>query len=624
MATDVELPELGESVTEGTITAWLVEVGDTVDVDQPLFELSSDKIDTEVPSPVAGTVTEILVEVDETVEVGTVCVRIGDADEAGGSDGGSDDQSADEQSADDQSADSGQEAVAASEASGDEQAQAEAAAAEDSRADASSGGDSGGGDSGGGDSGGGDGVDVVLPELGESVTEGTITAWLVEVGDSVEEDQPLFELSSDKIDTEVPSPATGTVSEILVEVDETVEVGTVVARIGGSGSGSADGAEPAEEASDATAADQPDGATDSAEGTGTEAGYMSGTPDAGDRSGDGPSVAGSDALASPLVRKLAKEKGLDLDAMQGSGQGGRITREDVEAAESTGGEAQPASSQQAAASSATNADKPGGEPSAGSSTPPEAKKSEPAREPGERETVEDLSRIRQRIAEKMLESQGQAAQLTTVQEADVTALMAARTAHKEEFKSREGASLSPFAMVARAALMALKNHPLVNAYADWDNGKLYKRDYVNLGIAVDTPKGLLVPNIKNADGLTTAGLSRAISEAAQKARGTGGKRIDFSDIEGGTFTLTNTGSVGVLIDTPILNYPEVAILGVGAIKKRVAVVEAADGSESFGVRHMMYLSLTYDHRLLDGADAARYVTEVKQVLETTNWEQEVG
>jgi 2-oxoglutarate dehydrogenase E2 component (dihydrolipoamide succinyltransferase) len=179
-------------------------------------------------------------------------------------------------------------------------------------------------------------------------------------------------------------------------------------------------------------------------------------------------------------------------------------------------------------------------------------------------------------------------------------------------------------MVARAALMAIRNHPMVNAYADWEHGKLYQRDYVNLGIAVDTPKGLLVPNVKGADGLTVAGLARGIAEAAQKARGESGAKLDFADIEGGTFTLTNTGSVGVLIDTPILNYPEVAILGVGAIKKRPAVVEAPDGSEAIAIRSMLYLSLTYDHRLLDGADAARFVTEVKEILETTDWDQEIG
>lgn len=610
MATDVKLPELGESVTEGTITAWMVEVGDTVETDQPLFELSSDKIDTEVPSPAAGTVTEILVEVDETVEVGTVVARIGDSEDAPADDEGADDSGSGDTTEDEPVSDD--EALEATQASGEEQAEAEAASASDSRADSNeSGGETSDSDTSEG-GGGGDAIDVTLPELGESVTEGTVTAWLVEVGDEVTTDQPLFELSSDKIDTEVPSPGAGTISEILVQVDETVEVGTVVARIGGSGSGSGssdDAAETEEEPADSSVSS-------------STAGDYEQVPD--DVKDDGPpsdsdgapsTPAGSDALASPLVRRLARENDVDLDSVSGSGEGGRITREDIEAAAQ--GDTQPKGQEKAEGDG-----KPGTDQQTSSASKSGGR--EPAREPGDRERVEDLSRIRQRIAAKMNESQREAAQLTTVQEADVTALMTARGQYKDEFKKREGASLSPFAMVARAALMAIRNHPMVNAYADWEHGKLYQRDYVNLGIAVDTPKGLLVPNVKGADGLTVAGLARGIAEAAQKARGESGAKLDFADIEGGTFTLTNTGSVGVLIDTPILNYPEVAILGVGAIKKRPAVVEAPDGSEAIAIRSMLYLSLTYDHRLLDGADAARFVTEVKEILETTDWDQEIG
>ena len=574
MATDVELPQLGESVTEGTITAWLVEVGDTVEADQPLFELSSDKIDTEVPSPSAGTVTEILVQVDETVEVGTVVARIGDAEEAGGAGSGGDSAPAEAEAQPEPEPEPEPEPVA----EGDAGARREEAATDDD----------------GSTDGGGDAVDVVLPELGESVTEGTITAWLVEVGDEVSEDQPLFELSSDKIDTEVPSPASGTVSEILVAVDETVEVGTVVARLGGGGA-------PAQAATPAEQAPAP-------QESGTEE-----APAESPAPSSGGSAGGPEMLASPLVRSIATDAGVDLSEVSGSGQGGRITREDVEAAVAAkgSGEGTPASAPKAASATAAPKSSPAPAP-------------QPPRAAGDRERVEDLSRIRQRIAEKMLESQAKAAQLTTVQEADVTALMAARGKVKDAFKAREGVSLSPFAMIARAAIVAVRDHPMVNAYADWDNGKLYLRDYVNLGIAVDTPKGLLVPNIKGADSLTVAGLARGIVDAANKARGEGGARLDFSDIEGGTFTLTNTGSRGVLIDTPILNYPEVAILGVGAIAKRPAVVTTPDGGEAIAVRQMLYLSLTYDHRLLDGADAARYVTDVKRVLETTDWGQEVG
>ena len=585
MATDVELPQLGESVTEGTITGWLVSVGDTVEVDQPLFELSSDKIDTEVPAPAAGVVTEILVEVDETVEVGTVVARIGEAEEAGSAPAEAPAAPAEPAQAEPEPEQSQPEPQA-------EPEPAPAPAAEAPAASQDSGGDSG------------PATDVILPELGESVTEGTITGWLVSIGDTVEVDQPLFELSSDKIDTEVPSPAAGTVTEILVEVDETVDVGTVVARLGGGSAGG--GASAPAESTPAPAAEAP-AAQPAASAPAAKA------PGA-------PSPAGPDLLASPLVRRLAADNDIDLSSLNGSGQGGRVTREDVEAAISSGG-GQSAPAQQAAPQSAPAQQK---APAAQSAPAQSSAPAQPAREPGERERVENLSRIRQRIAEKMLESQDKAAQLTTVQEADVTALMNARGKAKDAFKAREGVSLSPFAMVARAAIIAVRDHPMINAYADWDNGKLYLRDYVNLGIAVDTPKGLLVPNVKGADALTVAGLARGITEAAQKARGENGKRIDFADIEGGTFTLTNTGSRGVLIDTPILNYPEVAILGVGAIAKRPAVVTGPDGSESIGIRQMMYMSLTYDHRLIDGADAARFVTDVKTVLETTDWSQEVG
>ena len=522
-------------------------------------------------------------------EVGTVVARIGEESEAGGGD---------EAPADD----------APAEQAEPEQAEPEPEApAEEPEpvADGDAGARASGAASDGGDAG--PATDVILPELGESVTEGTITGWLVSVGDTVEVDQPLFELSSDKIDTEVPSPAAGTITEILVEVDETVDVGTVVARLGGSGGGSdAAKSAPTEQAGDKPAASEPAQAASS---------------------GDSSTPAGPDTLASPLVRRLAADNDVDLSSVSGSGQGGRVTREDVEAAiGGSGGASSQAQSPQAQSQVQPEKQKAAASaPSGGQATPKAAPTpSQPAREAGERERVEDLSRIRQRIAEKMLESQSKAAQLTTVQEADVTALMNARGKVRESFKSREGVSLSPFAMVARAAIIAVRDHPMVNAYADWDNGKLYLRDYVNLGIAVDTPKGLLVPNVKGADSLTVAGLARGINDAAQKARGENGKRIDFADIEGGTFTLTNTGSRGVLIDTPILNYPEVAILGVGAIAKRPAVVTGPDGTESIGIRQMMYMSLTYDHRLLDGADAARFVTDVKRVLEETDWAQEIG
>ena len=500
-------------------------------------------------------------------------------------------------------------------------------------------------------------TEVTLPQLGESVTEGTITAWLVEVGDTVEADQPLFELSSDKIDTEVPAPTSGVLTEIKVQVDETVDVGTVVAVIGGAEEGGGDDAAPEQDAAaedapaedEATQAqDQPEEAAEGdtggdAEAAGTieereEVARASGpqepdqspaatredtesttetSPSSGGVATDDEPAAGGGALSSPLVRRLAKENDLDLSTVKGTGDGGRITREDVEKAIAGGGDV-PAPEQKAQAPAARKETPAKREDATPAATP------QPQRRPdsgGDRTRVEDLSRIRQRIAAKMMESLESAAQLTTVQEADITRIMTTRARIKDEFKAREGVSLSPFVFLCRAAVLALRNHEKINAQADWNAGRVTFHDYVNLGIAVDTDKGLLVPNVKGADDLSLAGLARAISDVANRARGKG--KLEMRDIEGATFTMTNTGSVGVLIDTPILNYPEVAILGTGAVKKRPVVIEDESGP-AIAIRDMIYLSLTYDHRLIDGADAARFVTEVKHVAETHDWDSEIG
>jgi pyruvate dehydrogenase E2 component (dihydrolipoamide acetyltransferase) len=458
-------------------------------------------------------------------------------------------------------------------------------------------------------------TEVTLPQLGESVTEGTITAWLVEVGDTVEVDQPLFELSSDKIDTEVPAPAAGVLSEIKVQVDETVDVGTVVAIIGGEEDGGGDAGEDEETADEETAEEddtaEEDEQRDADADESEEADEPSEDEEEAPAAEEAPSDADADGvLTSPLVRKLAKENDVDLGSVKGTGEGGRVTREDVEAAIGGGQSAEQKPAKQAAA------DRDDAKPKAA------AKPQRPAASgDGSRTRVEDLSRIRQRIAGKMMESLQNSAQLSTVQEADVTAVMQVRGRVKDEFKEREGVSLSPFVFLCRAAVIAIRNHPKINAQADWNAGRVTFHDYVNLGIAVDTPKGLLVPNVKGADDLSLAGLARAISDVANRARGKG--KLEMSDIEGATFTMTNTGSVGVLIDTPILNYPEVAILGTGAVKKRPVVIDT-DTGPAIAIRDMMYLSMTYDHRLIDGADAARFVTEVKEVIETHDWAAEIG
>lgn len=467
-------------------------------------------------------------------------------------------------------------------------------------------------------------TEVQLPVLGESVNEGTITAWLVNVGDRVEMDQPLFELSSDKIDTEVPSPAAGVLKEIKVDVDETVDVGTVVAVIAEEDEEVEAEAEsqspqgPAAEAGAVVAGEQQDVAEAAAEEAGQrrlrrqEPAAATEREDREPESARGPEWEPEgdgqteSRLMSPIVRRMIAEHDLDVSQITGSGEGGRITRQDVEEAIASGGKAEEAR-----------------QPPQAVETPGKAEPRQPARatEEGNRVRVEDLSRIRRRIAAKMLESMQSTAQLTTVQEADVTRIMTLRARTKELFREREGVSLSPFVFMCRAAVLAIRNHPMINARPDWDAGKVTYFRYVNLGIAVDTERGLIVPNVKNADDLSLSGLARAIKQAADKARGKGD--LEMHDIEGGTFTVTNIGSRGALMDTPILNYPEVAILGTGAIVRRPVVAEDRD-APSIAIRDMAYLCLTYDHQLIDGADAARYVSAVKEVLETHDWAAEIG
>ena len=523
MATEVTLPQLGESVTEGTITAWLVEVGDTVEADQPLFELSSDKIDTEVPAPTSGVLTEIKVQVDETVDVGTVVALIGSADEAGGDSGSGGGGGDTEASAEEPDADAPQDADAATDENAKAGGDAEAAGSVEEREEVAEDADDAGDDA---------------AEGGEAHTE------------------PAADDEPDTTKAGEADPSADTPGAARTEDANT---------------------------------------TDTSENTG----------------GDG-------VLTSPLVRRLAAENEVDLSTLKGSGDGGRITREDVEAAigGATRQPQQPQPAEQPAAKQAAPAKREDAKPKV--SPQPQRR---PSTGDGARTRVEDLSRIRQRIAAKMMESLESSAQLTTVQEADITRAMQVRARVKDEFKEREGVSLSPFVFLCHAAVLALRNHTKLNAQADWNAGRVTFHDYVNLGIAVDTEKGLLVPNVKGADDLSLAGLARAISDVANRARGKG--KLEMSDIEGGTFTVTNTGSVGVLIDTPILNYPEVAILGTGAVKKRPVVLDT-DAGPSIAIRDMLYLSMTYDHRLIDGADAARFVTEVKDIVETHDWQAEIG
>jgi len=639
MSERVSMPALGESVTEGTVTRWLKSVGDEVEVDEPLLEVSTDKVDTEIPSPVAGTLQEILAEEDETVEVGADLAVIGDGadDDSSGGDGQQEDAGSGGDEGDDneaESADSGEGTTQ------DEESQ-DSGSDEQANAEGSSG------------SGSGEGETVTMPALGESVTEGTVTRWLKQEGDDVEVDEPLLEVSTDKVDTEIPSPVAGKLTKILAEEDATVEVGGDLAVVGGdngsSDAGGADASSDSEESGQAEGTEEPpaqddgpdededlaseqklheesegqsqesslgegdseaasDGGTqesadtDSAQGS-SDSGSTSGSSDAGSTGG---SSASSDAstYVTPLVRKLAAKHDVDLDSLEGTGVGGRIRKQDVlEAAKA----AQEASAE--AESAASDAPQ---ESAAAPSAPSEAPSEEASPKRG---TTEKMSRLRKVIATRMVESLQVSAQLTTVVEVDVTKIARLRAAVKEDFAAREGVKLSFMPFFALAAVEALKQHPHVNSSIDGD--QVVYHPHENLGIAVDTEKGLIVPVIKEAGDLNIAGLARKIADLAQRTRT---NKISPEELGGGTFTLTNTGSRGALFDTPILNQPQVGILGTGAVVRRPVVVDDADGGESIAVRSMVYLALTYDHRIVDGADAARFLSTMKARLEEASFE----
>ena len=550
MSHTVELPALGESVTEGTVTRWLVAVGDTVAVDDPIVEVSTDKVDTEIPSPVAGVVEQILVEEDEDVEVGAALVVIGDGSSAPAA----------------APAAPTAEAPAASAPAAPE---APAAAAAPAAGSAS-------------------GQEVILPALGESVTEGTVTRWLKEVGEQVEVDEPLVEVSTDKVDTEIPSPVAGTLLEIRIPEDEEAEVGQVLAIIGDSSAAAA----PAAPAAPAPAAAAP------APAAPASAPDTPATPAA--------PAADGEAYVTPLVRKLAKDNGIDLSTVKGTGVGGRIRKQDVQAAIAAKGSTAPAAAP--AASAAPAAD---GAPKAAHTFEVSPK----------RGTVEKTARIRQVIAKRMRESLDISTQLTQVTEVDMTRVAQLRAKAKDGFLAREGAKLTFLPFFAQAVTEALQQHPALNASMTEDLKQITYPDSENVAIAVDTPKGLLVPVIKNASDLGIAGLAKAIGDLGGRAR-TGD--IAPEELTGSTFTITNIGSFGALFDTPIINQPNVAILGTGSIVKRPMVVKDVDGNDSIAIRSMCYLSLTYDHRVVDGADAGRFLYTLKTRLEEANFEAELG
>lgn len=464
---------------------------------------------------------------------------------------------------------------------------------------------------------------VKMPALGESVTEGTVSSWLKAVGDTVEVDEPLLEVATDKVDTEVPSPVAGTILEIRVPEDETVEVGTVLAVIGAPSEAGTPAAAPAAPAPTAASAPVPAPPTPSAAPspapaaptpaaaaptTPAPAYGKHAAPTPAEPADAAPSAAAvaSAAYVTPIVRKLARDKGIDLTTLTGTGVGGRIRKQDVEEA------AKRAEAAKAAAQAAPA-------PAAAAPAAPAAKPAVGAVDTELRGTTQKMGRLRQVIAERMISSLQTSAQLTTVVEVDVTRVAALRARAKNDFLAKNGTKLTFLPFFVAAATEALKAHPKVNATID-DKQVTY-HDVEHIGIAVDTPRGLLVPVVKNAGDLNIPGLAKHINDLAARTRE---NKVNPDELSGSTFTITNTGSGGALFDTPIINQPEVAILGLGAIQKQPRVIKGADGNEAIAIRSVCYLALSYDHRLVDGADAARYLMTVKKRLEEGDFAGELG
>jgi pyruvate dehydrogenase E2 component (dihydrolipoamide acetyltransferase) len=582
MAFSVQMPALGESVTEGTVTRWLKQEGDTVELDEPLVEVSTDKVDTEIPSPAAGVLTKIIAQEDDTVEVGGELAVIGDVAERAGA------QLA--QAAPQPQPEPETKPHPEPEAAPQPQAQPQA----QPEAPAPSGGE------------GGRSTPVLMPELGESVTEGTVTRWLKKVGDSVQADEPLVEVSTDKVDTEIPSPVAGTLLSITAGEDVTVPVGGELARIGAAAETGAAATEPEPEtrpepAAAPARAPEPEAASaPGAEPTPPPTPRAEPTP----RPQPAPAAGTTGApYVTPLVRKLAAANGIDLSEVKGSGVGGRIRKQDVLAAAEA--KKAPAAAPSAPAPAATA-------PAAPTPAPALAHL---------RGTTQKASRIRQITAKKTRESLQATAQLTQTHEVDMTKIVALRNRAKADFAEREGVNLTFLPFIARAVIDALKIHPNINASYNEDTKEITYYDAEHLGIAVDTEQGLLSPVIHNAGDLSLAGLARAIADIAARAR-SGDLKPD--ELSGATFTITNIGSQGALLDTPILVPPQSAMLGTGAIVKRPRVVVDENGNESIGIRSICYLPLTYDHRLIDGADAGRFLTTIKNRLEEGAFEADLG
>jgi pyruvate dehydrogenase E2 component (dihydrolipoamide acetyltransferase) len=544
MPTDVIMPQMGESITEGTITKWLKKPGDTIQRDEPLFEISTDKVDAEIPSPSAGTLKEIKIAEGTTVQINTIVATI---DEAGSA------------------------SVPATPASSPTKAETAAAPAAGSATPAAVNTPAAAQDNV--PTTGGPGTEVLMPQMGESITEGTITKWLKKVGDTVQRDEPIFEISTDKVDAEIPSPVAGVLSEIKVPEGSTVTINTVVAIIGGTAGKSA--------APAAAAPTAPAVAT---------------------------TVAASDAVAegervrsSPLVRKIAKENDIDLTKVPGTGASGRITKTDIVSHLEQG--------QKQVAAPVAPAAAPVSAPA-----PAPAKPAAPQPQPGE---LVPMSKMRAIIAQRMVESKRTSPHVHTVFKVDMTRIVKIREKEKSKYEQRNGVKLTYMPFITRAAIVALRKHPVVNGSVEGEAIRYNKN--INIGIAVALDWGLIVPVIKQTEEKNFLGIARAIVDVADRARG---KKLAPDEISGGTFTLTNSGIFGEQFGTPIINQPQSAILGIGGLNKEAEVLTDKDGNDSIAIRSIQRFTLGFDHRIVDGADAGKFMSDFKAYLE--NWSEDIG
>jgi 2-oxoglutarate dehydrogenase E2 component (dihydrolipoamide succinyltransferase) len=552
MPTDVVMPQMGESITEGTLTKWLKKPGDTVARDEPLFEISTDKVDAEIPSPIAGTLGEIKVQEGTTVGINTVVATIIE-------DGVK--SSAPAAAANSAAVPTREDTVtpgAADTAARDEAAEKEALAPASGNSTAA-----------------GPGTQVLMPQMGESITEGTITKWLKKVGDSVQRDEPIFEISTDKVDAEIPSPVAGTLTEIKVSEGSTVSINTVVAVIGGGAAGAPAAPKPAPAAATAPTkqpAAQPTPAVSPAA-----------------------AATGERLRSSPLVRKIAADNNVDLTSVPGTGASGRITKQDILSRLAGGPSAAPAQTKPASAA-------------------PQAPASAPTPQPGE---LVPMSKMRAIIAKRMVESKQTSAHVHTVFKVDMTRIVKLREKEKNKYEQRNGVKLTYMPFITRAAIQALRKHPIVNASVQGD-AILYSKN-INIGIAVALEWGLIVPVIKQAEDKSFLGIARGIVDLADRART---KKLAPDDVAGGTFTLTNSGIFGEQFGTPIIAQPQSAILGIGGLNKEARVLTDKEGNDTIAIRSVQHFTLGFDHRIIDGADAGKFMSDFKAYLE--NWSEDIG